>query len=121
MKTILLPPRRKPVKSGILREQPREWPRHRRFVRSHECCVPGCPGYGAIVFAHVRSAANAGTALKPHDCYGISLCGWHHEQQHAIGQPAFEKRHGIDLFALAAMFTARSPDTAMKEAMAGQG
>ncbi len=33
-------------------------------------------------------------------------------------QPAFERKYGLDLFALAAEFVRRSPDTAMKEALA---
>lgn len=91
-----LPPRRAVVKSGILREPKRRWPRHEAFVRRHQCCVPGCE-LGPTEFAHVRSAANAGTGLKPHSAHGISLCCYHHIEQHRIGQPAFEKRYGIDL------------------------
>jgi hypothetical protein len=112
----ILPRRRQQARSGILREPKREYPRHRRFVRSFGCCVPNCDG-GPIVFAHVRSAANAGTGLRPADWNGISLCDACHREQHQIGQPAFERKHGIDMAALAAAFSCASPDRAMKEAM----
>lgn len=112
----MLPPKRKRPKSGIARGPARVHPRHRKFVRSHGCCVPGCQA-GPIVFAHVRSAANAGTGFKPHDAFGISLCDQHHKSQHQIGQRAFERDNGIDMMALAQAFLRRSPDTAMRESL----
>lgn len=111
-----LPRRRKVVKSGIARGPRREWPRHRAFVRSHHCCVPGCEG-GPIEFAHIRSAANSGTGIKPHDAFGVSCCRSHHAEQHRIGQPAFERKYGIDLGAIAAAFVKASPDVAMRESL----
>ncbi len=111
-----LPSKRKRPKSGIERAPPREWPQHRRFVRSHGCCVTGCLA-GPMDVAHVRSAANSGTAIKPHDAFSISLCRGHHAEQHQIGQRAFEAKYGIDMAALALAFTRRSPDTAMRESL----
>lgn len=111
-----LPKRRPPLRSGIERVPPRVWLRHRKFVRSHQCVVPGCDD-GPIEFAHVRSAANAGTGLRPHDAFAVSACAAHHREQHAIGQPAFERKYGIDLMALAREFTRRSPDVAMRESL----
>ena len=111
-----LPKRRPVVKGGILRGPRRHWPRHEAFVRRHQCCVPGCEG-DPIVFAHIRSAANAGTSLKPHSAFGISLCDDHHREQHQIGQPAFERKYGIDMRALAAAFVKALPDQAMKESL----
>lgn len=92
------------------------WPRHRRFVRSHACCVPNCQGQ-PIEFAHYRNAANSGTGLKPHDRFGISLCQKHHREQHVIGQAEFMRRAQIDMAALAEAFYARSPDKAMKDSL----
>lgn len=112
---LSLPRRRKVAKSGI-REIRREFPRHRRFVRSHECSVPNCQD-APIEFAHVRSAANAGTSLRPHDAFAISLCASHHREQHNIGQPAFERKYNIDMMTLAMEFTERSPDVAMRESL----
>ena len=99
-----------------LREVRREFPRHRKFVRSHGCCVPGCDR-APIEFAHIRSAANSGVAVKPHDAFGISLCAEHHRYQHQVGQSAFEREFKIDLARLAAEFVKRSPDTAMRESL----
>jgi hypothetical protein len=55
--------------------------------------------------------------MKPSDAFGISLCAAHHRQQHAIGQREFEKRHTLDLWALAAAFVKASPDVAMRESL----
>ena len=70
-----LPPRRERPRLNLREPLQREWPRHRRFVRSFGCSVPLCTTNTPIEFAHLRSAANAGTALKPHDAFGVSLCG----------------------------------------------
>ena len=51
-------------------------------------CVPGCAAR-AVDFAHLRSAANAGTGLRPHDIFGVSLCLKHHDEQHCLGADAF--------------------------------
>jgi hypothetical protein len=72
---------------------------------------------GPIEFAHVRSAANSGTGLKPSSAWGIALCSECHLLQHQIGQKAFEAKHGIDLMALALEFIRRSPDYAMRESL----
>lgn len=109
----MLPKKRQPLRSGILREAKREWPRHRAFVRGHHCCVPGCQ-LTDIEFAHVRSAANSGTGIKPADWNGVSLCSYHHRAQHQDGAETFSRAHGIDLWKLAAEFAARSPDAAMR-------
>ena len=47
--------------------------------------------------------------LKPSDPYGISLCAFHHAEQHRIGEPAFERKYDIDMKKLAARFVQRSP------------
>jgi hypothetical protein len=114
MPTPKLPPKRQRVRSGIPRGPKRIWLRHRKFVRSHQCCVPGCPTPDAVQFAHVRSAANAGTGLKPHDAFGVGMCFGHHMEQHQCGAHTFEDRHGIDLFAIAAEMVRRSPDHEMR-------
>ena len=45
------------------------------------------------------------------------MCWEHHREQHDIGQPAFERRYGLDLFALAAEFARYSADIKMREVM----
>lgn len=115
---IRLPEKRQRERFGTERAPKREWPRHRKFVRGHECIIKGkheCSG--GIVFAHIRSAANAGKGQKPFDWFGVSMCSDAHLEQHTIGQPAFERKYNVDLFALAAEFARRSTDQAMKEAM----
>lgn len=111
------PKRKKPVKSGIERAPQRVWLRHRRWVRSLECCVPYCDTPWGAEFAHIRSAANAGVALKPHDASGVPLCRRHHAEQHQIGQRSFEDKYHIDLTALADELVRRSPDRKMYMAL----
>ena len=98
-----LPDRLKRSKLGVRTSVQKVWPRHRRWVRAHGCCVPGCLARH-VDFAHLRSAANAGTGLRPHDIFGVSLCRKHHDEQHRIGADAFGDKYGIDLWALAAEF-----------------
>jgi hypothetical protein len=70
-----------------------------------------------IEFAHLRSAANAGIARKPHDAFGVSLCRVHHEEQHRIGTISFGQKYHVDLWAFAAEFARRSPDQAMRASL----
>ncbi len=111
-----MPKRVKRAPMGITKPKQRIWPRHRRWIKSHGCCVPGCQAT-EIEFAHIRNAANSGIALKSHDCFGVGLCFNHHREQHQVGQGTFEDRHGIDLDAIAAEFTRTSPDMRMRVAL----
>jgi hypothetical protein len=108
-----LPERRQRLPMGVRAPLQRIWLRHRRWVKSHGCCVPGCRA-PTVDFAHLRSAANAGTGQRPHDIFGVSLCRLHHDEQHRIGAEAFGDRYGIDLWSLAAEFAQRSPDWQMR-------
>ena len=83
-------------------------PAHREWVRQHRCCVPGCQ-LMPIECAHVRTAATAGTGLKSSDAFTLSLCREHHAESHRIGDQSFQRRHGIDLKALAREFYEKSP------------
>ena len=109
----MLPPRLKRPKHRMGPLLRKVWPRHRRWVRSHRCCVPGCNA-GDTDFAHLRSAENAGMSQKPHDAFGVSLCRVHHIEQHNMGIDAFCRKYGIDLWAMAAEFAERSPDGEMR-------
>ena len=111
-----LPNRLKRPRLGVRTPLQKVWPRHRRWVRAHGCCVPDCVAR-AVDFAHLRSAANAGTSQRPHDVFGVSLCRKHHEEQHRIGTDAFSDKYDIDLWALAAEFARRSPDWQMRESL----
>jgi hypothetical protein len=111
-----LPDRRKQPRMGLREPIQRIWPRHRRWVKAHGCCVPDCQAQ-SIDFAHLRSAANAGTGQTPHDIFGVSLCRVHHDEQHRIGADAFSKKYQVDLWALAAEFARKSPDFEMRASL----
>lgn len=102
----MLPARRK-ANSGRAKVRNRV-PSHCQWVRGHGCCVPGCDGL-PIEAAHVRVGTGGGMGFKPHDKWVISLCRDHHSEQHRIGEPEFERRHGINMKKLAEAFAARSP------------
>ena len=95
---MLLPRRLKRSKLGVQVPARKVWPRHRRWVKSHGCCVPQCDAT-IVDFAHLRSCANAGMSQKPHDIFGVSLCRNHHAEQHLLGvdaltantEPIFER------------------------------
>lgn len=120
----MLPARRKPIRFGTERRPKRKWPRHEKFVRSDECCIAGRNGHechGRIILAHVRTGTDGGEGIKPSAWWTISLCDDAHMLQHALGEPGFERRFGIDMKALAREFAARSPDFKMKAAMREEG
>jgi hypothetical protein len=56
-----------------------------------------------------KAAARDGRFGKPSDQWAISLCRWHHREQHEIGEAAFEQRHDLNLIELATEFARRSP------------
>ena len=109
MLTMALPARIKPEPMG--REKRIRCPAHTGWVRGFSCVVPGCDGR-PIEAAHVRSGTDGGTGIKPGDQWVISLCASHHRDQHQVGEAEFERRHGIDMKALAREFAARSPHKA---------
>ena len=104
---MALPARRQRPSTDTGRATRDRCPSHLNFVRSHACCVTGCQG-APIEVAHVRTGTDGGTSMKPSDNWTISLCAPHHAEQHAIGEPAFEARRGINMKALAAEFAASS-------------
>jgi len=104
-------PDRKPSKSKA--DKQRRCPAHRAWIRRHACSV--CGTFTAVECAHVRSGTDGGMGVKPSDRFCISLCRDHHAEQHQIGEPAFEERHGIDMKRLAEAFTKESPHRAKLE------
>lgn len=110
---MLLPPKRKRQRSGILRAPERVFPRHRRYVRSFVCAVPGC-GMPSVC-CHLRTAANSGMGLKPQDGNCVPLCNGHHAEQE--GRIAtFQRKYGVDLWALAERLAQTSPDWQIRKA-----
>ncbi|WP_083579130.1 DUF968 domain-containing protein [Tardibacter chloracetimidivorans] len=102
-----LPRRRPSLKSGRENAGKRS-PAHCNFVRSHFCSVPGCEQL-PIEVAHVRNGTGGGMGVKPSDRWTISLCRDHHAEQHRLGEESFEKRHGIDMKAIAEGLAKSSP------------
>lgn len=93
-------------------------PQHLRWVRSHQCCVPGCDRR-PIEAAHVRSGTDPqGLGIKPGDNHTISLCSHHHAEQHRIGEHNFGIEYNLSMKALAEEFWAKSPHRKRTEAKA---
>jgi hypothetical protein len=86
----------------------RTCPGHRAWVRRHYCSVPSCRKI-PIECAHVRAGTECGAGMKPSDRWVISLCLFHHREQHLIGEMSFQLKHGIDMKELAVEFARRSP------------
>lgn len=102
----MLPPRipKKAKRASRWRSQA-----HCNFVRSHSCSWNGCDGR-PIEVAHVRNGSGAGIGQKPDDWRTVSLCAFHHAQQHRVGERTFWK--GIAVEALIAAFIKASPKRA---------
>jgi hypothetical protein len=88
-------------------EKGRRSPAHRAWVRGFACSA--CGSSTAIECAHVRNGTDGGTGMKPSDVWCLSLCKDCHSEQHRIGEPEFERRHKINMKALAEEFTRKSP------------
>jgi len=79
---------------------------HCNFVRSHSCSCNGCDGR-PIEVAHVRLGSGAGVGQKPDDFLTVSLCQFHHAQQHRVGEQTFWK--GFPIVDLIEEFIKASP------------
>ncbi len=98
-------------KMGVRQDETIRSPAHLAFVRSFECAVAhnlGCEG--PIQAAHLRKGTTGGAlSKKPDDCWCVPLCLGHHASQHGLGERSFERKHNIDLRALAEELWRRSP------------
>jgi hypothetical protein len=78
-------------------------------VRGFGCSVQGCDGR-PIEVAHVRNGSGAGVGQKPDDWRAVSLCRFHHGEQHRIGERTFwQKIAWRDPESLIAEFIKASP------------
>lgn len=120
---MIVPKKRERRRSGIARAPQREWPRHRAWIRRHDCSVPNCAGAKEwpAECAHVRTGTDGGTAIKPSDWWTLPLCAAHHVQQHAMGERAFEREYRIDMKRIALSLARQSPDVEMRKAMREAG
>ena len=108
--------RRKRERANIRAETRVRCPSHAAWVRNTFFCLlhsnirgDQCVYGGRTQSAHVRSGTDGGTGIKPSDSWIVPLCENHHREQHAIGEPAFERRYGIDMKAEAARLWRESP------------
>lgn len=122
-----LPPRK--AKLARPKKDPRDHPKHRKWVRGFACSVPGCTN-GHIEAAHARlglpAGEQGGSSQKPGDWWCLSLCAAHHAEQHAIGERTFSWQHGINMVEIAREFASRSPhrkelEDARQELLARRG
>lgn len=111
---MTLPPRIRTEKREKVR---RRFPKHAKWVRSHQCCVRNESCFGEIHAHHVRVGGDGGTGLRPNDWYLVSLCAHHHDGYHHMGHETFEREYRIDLQRLAREFAEKSPDIVMRNAM----
>lgn len=92
--------RYKPPKHNIRESAWWRSERHRKFVRGFVCVVPGCMA-DRRECCHIRTGTDGAMGEKPSDFWCFPACVEHHRQQHDIGEPAFERMHGIDLKCIA--------------------
>ena len=83
---------------------------HLNWLRQQTCVVPKC--FGEPVHPHhVRTAATAGTGMKPPDEQSVPMCLRHHRELHERGNRTFEARYAVDLLDDAGRYAASSgPD-----------
>jgi hypothetical protein len=61
-----------------------------------------------IEVAHVNRASTRGMSQKSSDGLTVSLCREHHSESHR-GEKTFERKYGLNLWALAHEFYSKSP------------
>ena len=86
---------------------------HCNHVREHACSIGECTTGDVIEVAHVRMNSGAGVGQKPDDWRTVSLCRFHHQQQHNVGERTFWA--GLDVERLITDFIATSPRRAQIE------
>ena len=101
--------RRKRERFGTRQETRIRCPAHLQWIRGFPCLVAD-PGYidgpcdSRIEAAHVRKGTDGALGIKPSDCWVNPLCKKHHDEQHDIGEPAFELKYSVNLKDCAAHF-----------------
>jgi hypothetical protein len=91
---------------------------HKQYIERMECERPtpaSCNSNdinceGDIVLHHVRTAANAGTGIKPAHWYGVPLCNCHHN----IAHKHLDRAGNQDLLSIAVKTTAERMKEALK-------
>lgn len=114
----MLRPKPKRAKMGVKEVVRLIWPRHRRFVRSCACSVPGCDRRDIEVM-HYRQGHTAGMQQTPPDWFSLPGCSFHHrtggnQAQHTIGHEAWDKLHGVNSRAIVVECIEKTTDAAMR-------
>lgn len=94
---------------SVREPDPNSNPRHLAWIRSQPCAVLRLSCSKVMHAHHVRSAATAGTGMKPSDADTVPLCSTHHDEFHRIGVISFRDKYGVDLRSLAIRLAAMSP------------
>ena len=110
--------RRREVRPRLGNAPQREYPKHKRWVRGFCCAVfeasrGACSG--KIEAHHLRTAANSGKSIKPHDANCVPLCALHHAEYHTMGRDSFARQYQIDLGKIALTLARQSPVREVQE------
>jgi hypothetical protein len=95
---------------------------HKMFIRQQRCILAGKPGHeckGPVQCCHYRMHGGAGLGMKPCDSRTWPGCFAAHSEQHAIGEPEFARKYGLDLPALCRSYAKRSTDPRVRETASG--
>lgn len=113
----MIPKRRTRPKMGVRQPDVVRCAGHLKWVRGHECLIAPknlstlhqCSG--RIEAHHLQSfrAIEGGMGMKVGDDKCVPLCSNAHRAIHAVGQPAFERSHVLDLERIAAGLWKASP------------
>jgi hypothetical protein len=93
---------------------------HKMFIRQQRCILAGkheCKG--PVQCCHYRMHGGAGLGMKPCDSRTWPGCFAAHHEQHAIGEPEFARKYGLDLDALCRSYARRSTDPRVRETAYG--
>lgn len=83
---------------------------HLAFIREQACCIRSKHDCGGVIEPmHFRGSKEGGTGMKPGDDKTIPGCSVAHREQHAIGEPAFQKKYGINMGDIAQLYWLISP------------
>ena len=97
------------------RDDDRDHPRHRAWIRDRPCAVENGDCRGAVQAHHVRNGTDGGTGLKPHDKWCVPLCAQHHGDLHREGWRSFERLYNVNLRSEAMALAKRIPDRGVRE------
>jgi hypothetical protein len=92
----------------------RDHPKHRAWIRTLKCLVHGPDCRGVLDPHHVRLGTDGGMGLRPHDKWCVPLCRHHHDLGDRIGWRSFERLHNVNLRSEALRLAECSPDRGVR-------